>query len=142
MVTDKAVWWAVVISSTQMLCKKYEREIADLKKELAMRDALSGRAGVSYDSYTEEQRYELRNQLRRFLNAEIESDDLEVSSLRHVREILGQFRELWKSRPADEPQQKARATPAEPAAVRVVRASNYAIHCLRGATEVRLRAVG
>jgi kinesin family protein 6/9 len=32
------------LTHEQVLCKKYEREIAELKKELVMRDALAGRS--------------------------------------------------------------------------------------------------
>ena len=42
---------AVVNESTDpaLLCRRYERRIAELKQELAMRDAFSGRGKVSYD---------------------------------------------------------------------------------------------
>ena len=39
------------------LIKKYEREIRELKQELAMHDTLANRGRITYDSYTPEQQY-------------------------------------------------------------------------------------
>eukprot|EP00698_Gefionella_okellyi_P004368 TRINITY_DN14039_c0_g1_i1.p1 TRINITY_DN14039_c0_g1~~TRINITY_DN14039_c0_g1_i1.p1 ORF type:complete len:730 (-),score=199.31 TRINITY_DN14039_c0_g1_i1:78-2267(-) len=102
-----------------LLCKKYEREIADLKKELAMRDSLTGRAAIAYDAYSEEQRFELRGQLKKYLANEIEVDHLEINSLRHMREILAQFKELWKGLNADVSAARSQAAPAVTAAAPV-----------------------
>jgi kinesin family protein 6/9 len=41
----------------KILLKKYEREIKDLKLELAMHDTLAGRGRVSYEPYTAEQQF-------------------------------------------------------------------------------------
>ena len=43
---------------TQII-KRYEREIRDLKQELAMHDTLSNRGRINYDPYTPEQQYEI-----------------------------------------------------------------------------------
>jgi len=47
-----------------LLVKKYEQEIKELKQELAMHDSLSGRNRVSYDQYSEEQRYSLAQKIK------------------------------------------------------------------------------
>jgi kinesin family protein 6/9 len=60
-----------------MLVKKYEREIKELKAELAMHDTLSNKSHVQYETYTETQRNELNASLRKYLAEEI--DDIEVS---------------------------------------------------------------
>ena len=40
-----------------LLCKKMEREIKELKQELAMHDTLANKGRVVYDTYTAEQQY-------------------------------------------------------------------------------------
>ncbi len=40
-----------------MLIRKYEREVRDLKQELAMHDTLANRGRINYDPYTPEQQY-------------------------------------------------------------------------------------
>lgn len=45
---------------SQQLVKKYEREIRELKQELAMHDTLSNRGRITYDPYTPEQQYEIQ----------------------------------------------------------------------------------
>ena len=72
------------------LCKKYESDIKQLKEELAMHDALSNRAHIVYDPYTEQERYELNKQVRAFLAGEV--DDLPIINLRHIRETFAQFK--------------------------------------------------
>mmetsp|Transcript_30326 Transcript_30326/g.29655 ORF Transcript_30326/g.29655 Transcript_30326/m.29655 type:complete len:84 (+) Transcript_30326:671-922(+) len=43
----------------QRLIKKYQKEIRDLKQELAMRNTIANIANVQYDSYSPEQQYEI-----------------------------------------------------------------------------------
>lgn len=42
-----------------LLLKKLEKEIKDLKQELAMHDTLANRGKVNYDAYSAEQQYEM-----------------------------------------------------------------------------------
>ena len=56
----------------EALVKKLESEIKELKSELAMHDALANRGHIHYDPYTEEQRHELNQMVRRYLNDEVE----------------------------------------------------------------------
>eukprot|EP00899_Mesostigma_viride_P022312 jgi/Mesvir1/3265/Mv16400-RA.1 len=85
------------------LIRKYEREIRDLKQELAMHDAFSNRTGVSYAAYSDAQRTELGRQVAAFLRSEASADDplsvapLELSSIRHVKEILLACRRIFKA---------------------------------------------
>lgn len=73
--------------------------MAELQQELAMHDAMANRSGVTYGPYTQQQREQLRTRVLDFLNgASSESaassaydaplEPLELSSLRHVREVL------------------------------------------------------
>lgn len=77
-----------------MLVKKYEREIKDLKAELAMHDTLSNKSHIQYETYTESQRNELNATLRKYLAEEI--DDVDVINLRQIKEMLIQFRVIFK----------------------------------------------
>ena len=71
--------------------KKYEREILELKQELAMHDALTDRHQISYGQYSQAQKAEVRAQVTQFLQGDSSSDSLDplqLISLRHVRELL------------------------------------------------------
>ncbi|KRX04254.1 P-loop containing nucleoside triphosphate hydrolase [Pseudocohnilembus persalinus] len=76
-----------------VLLKKYEREIRDLKQELAMHDTLANRGRIQYDPYSPEQQYEIQKKAKQFLTNEI--DDLEFDSLRQVKEYFFQFKNLY-----------------------------------------------
>ena len=54
------------------LNKKYEREIKELKQELAMQDVLNSRPRLQYEAFTEQQRYELQKTVKRYLDLEID----------------------------------------------------------------------
>jgi kinesin family protein 6/9 len=77
------------------LIKKYEREIRDLKQELLMHDTLVNRSHVSYEPFTDAQRYELQKQVKAYLEAD--NEDLEVVNLRQIKEIFNQFKQAYKS---------------------------------------------
>jgi kinesin family protein 6/9 len=78
-----------------ILLKKYERQIKDLKLELAMHDTLVGRGRVSYEAYTREQQYEQQQIAERFLRGE--TDDIDIGSIRQVKELFIQFRNLYRN---------------------------------------------
>ena len=77
-----------------MLVKKYEKEIRDLKAELSMHDQIANRSHISYDPFTEEQSLHLRQKIRQYINGEIE--ELEIVTLRQVRETFMQFKAIVK----------------------------------------------
>ena len=58
------------------MVKNLERELSLLKKELAMHDTLANRSQVTYDPLSEQQRYEIRQQVRAYLEGRC--DELEV----------------------------------------------------------------
>ncbi|KAL4442793.1 hypothetical protein ABPG74_010682 [Tetrahymena malaccensis] len=78
-----------------VLLKKYEKEIKELKQELAMHDTLANRGRITYDQYTPEQQYEQQVIAKKFLDGEI--DDIEFESLRQVKELFFQFRNLYRN---------------------------------------------
>mmetsp|Transcript_42830 Transcript_42830/g.69440 ORF Transcript_42830/g.69440 Transcript_42830/m.69440 type:complete len:756 (-) Transcript_42830:1307-3574(-) len=79
-----------------MLVKRYEREIRELKQELAMHDSLANRTTITYDPFTEEQQHEMNQTVRKYLGGEL--DEIEIQSLRQVREAFKQFRVILKAR--------------------------------------------
>lgn len=64
----------------QILLKKYEKEIRDLKLELAMHDTLAGRGRISYEPYNEEQQAKMQEIAEDYLNDK--KDDIEIESIR------------------------------------------------------------
>lgn len=77
-----------------VLLKKYERQIKDLKLELAMHDTLVGRGRVSYEPYTPQQQYEQQQIAMKYLKGEM--DDIDVNSIRQVKELFAQFRNIYR----------------------------------------------
>jgi len=70
-----------------VVVKNLEKELMLLKRELAMHDTLANRSQVTYDPLSEQQRYEIRQQVRAYLDGK--SDDIEVRR-RHCY-IIGKY---------------------------------------------------
>jgi len=75
-----------------LLIRKYERQIKDLKQELAMHDTLAGRSRVQYEEYTPDEQVVLETKVQMYLDGEIQ--EIEVQSLRMVYEAFGIFRKI------------------------------------------------
>jgi len=75
-----------------LLIRKYERQIKDLKQELAMHDTLAGRSRVQYEEYTPDEQAVLESKVQMYLDGEIQ--EIEVQSLRMVYEAFGIFRKI------------------------------------------------
>eukprot|EP00163_Fabomonas_tropica_P022441 TRINITY_DN3912_c0_g1_i12.p1 TRINITY_DN3912_c0_g1~~TRINITY_DN3912_c0_g1_i12.p1 ORF type:complete len:770 (+),score=264.45 TRINITY_DN3912_c0_g1_i12:167-2476(+) len=84
-----------VESDPSLLLKRYEQEIKDLKAELAMHDMLANKSRVSYEPYTEEQRYELKKTVQRYIDGEI--DELESLNLRQINETYRCFKQMMRN---------------------------------------------
>lgn len=78
-----------------LLLKKYEKEIRDLKQELAMHDTLANKGRVNYDPYSPEQQYELQKVAQQFMDGELE-DIEELNSMRQVKELFAQMRNVFR----------------------------------------------
>lgn len=76
----------------QILVKKYQREIKELKQELAMHDTLANRSNVNYEPYTPEQQTELRSKVTQYIDSSIPT--IEVTNLRQINEIFQQFKNI------------------------------------------------
>lgn len=82
-----------------MLLKKYEKDIAMLKQELSMHNALSSRTHIEYDPYTDEQKYEIQKILKSYLNGAI--SEIDIVSVRQMRELLIQFKQMYNNMPVE-----------------------------------------
>eukprot|EP00736_Rhodelphis_marinus_P013962 Rmarinus@m.10756 len=89
------------------LVKKYEREIQELKQELSMHDALANRHNITYEPFSQAQRYELSQMVQQYLRGDIE--EIDVVNLRQIRETFMQFKVIlnnMRSQVEDEVRQK------------------------------------
>ncbi|UPR05061.1 kinesin [Chloropicon primus] len=80
----------------EFLVKKYERQVANLKQELAMRDALSGtsnRLSSRYGSFSEAEKQEIKRIARKMLNGETPIEDVTLHSLNYIRELFMQVKQ-------------------------------------------------
>jgi kinesin family member 6/9 len=82
------------------LLKKYQKEIKELKQELAMHNTLANRGRINYDPYTPEEQYQQQVAAKKFLTGETE--ELEFDSVRQAKELFYQcrhlFQKLWGNR--------------------------------------------
>ncbi|XP_067386554.1 kinesin-like protein KIF9 isoform X2 [Emydura macquarii macquarii] len=74
----------------ERMVKNLEKEIAFLKKELAMHDSLVNRSLVTYDPLNEIQIAEINSQVRRYLEGAIE--DIDIINIRQIQEVFNQFK--------------------------------------------------
>ncbi|KAG2765438.1 hypothetical protein Pcac1_g23093 [Phytophthora cactorum] len=94
----------IVETDPALLLRKYERQIRELKHELVMHDALVERTAVVYDEHTPEQKHQLQQMIRRYIEAptqEMEDEALRLTSVHEIRELFRQFKLLYKSSERD-----------------------------------------
>jgi kinesin family protein 6/9 len=94
-----------------MLIRKYERQIKDLKQELAMHDTLAGRSRVQYEEYAPHEAKELEEKVKMYLEGELQ--EIEVSSLRMVYEAFSCFRKLYQQLGTELASRPVRPRPGE-----------------------------
>lgn len=82
-----------------LLVKKLQREIVHLKSELAMHDTLTNRSMIWYDPLSEQQKYEIRNQVKRYLGGSL--DDIDIVNIRQIVGTFESFRELYNDMEKD-----------------------------------------
>lgn len=92
------------------LIKKYEQQIKELKQELAMHDTLSNRSHVQYEPFSETQRFELQKLVKVYIDNE--EEEIEIISLRQIKEIFHQFRILYKNLEAEVDESRNSKIPA------------------------------
>ena len=128
-----------------MLLKKYAIEIADLKRELAMHDALASRTHrVEYEPYSDAQRLKLMEELQAFLSAEDDvggDSDIPLESVRQMRELLTAMKSLYSKQAAelDRVQKMLASVSSSAAATRDGRRGRRGRHRRRGRRRRRRR---
>ncbi|KAK3083432.1 hypothetical protein FSP39_022438 [Pinctada imbricata] len=76
-----------------VLVKKLQKEIQHLKNELAMHDTLTNRSMVMYDPLSEQQQYEIRQQVRRYLEGNV--DEIDIVNIRQIQGTFDAFKEIY-----------------------------------------------
>lgn len=68
-----------LMALTQIMVKNLEKEISALKRELAMHDTFASgkRSHVSYEPLSQQQRYEISQQVEQYVNGQL--DEIDVS---------------------------------------------------------------
>ena len=82
----------------QLLCRKYEKEIALLRKELAMYNTLANHSQICYEPLSESQIKDMQLQVRKFIDGDLE--EIEIVNVRQTKEIFEQFKQivLWSEK--------------------------------------------
>lgn len=75
-----------------IMVKKLEGEIGALKRELAMHDTLTNRSHISYEPLSEQQGYEIQQQVRQYLQAEL--DEVDIVNVRQIQGVFEAFRDI------------------------------------------------
>ncbi len=78
-----------------LMIKRYEKEIRDLKQELAMHDTLKNRGRITYDQYTLDQLGDIKQVASQFLAGEVDEIS-DFDSLRKVREYFAQIKNMYR----------------------------------------------
>lgn len=76
-----------------LLVKKLQREINHLKAELVMHDTLTNRCQVTYEPLSEQQRFDIRQQCRKYLEGNL--DEIDIVNLRQIQGTFEAFREIY-----------------------------------------------
>ncbi|XP_073388523.1 kinesin-like protein KLP1 isoform X3 [Physcomitrium patens] len=73
--------------------RRHAQEIANLQQELALKDALQGRPGLSFDDLTGEVKGKLRETIQDFLQNDGELERIPIDNQKQVRELFSLFKE-------------------------------------------------
>lgn len=75
------------VSDPNLLIRRYELEIKQLKQELAMHDTLANRGRITYSDYSQEETVQIQKTTGEFLDGS--KDNIgDIDSLRKVREVF------------------------------------------------------
>ena len=66
------------------MVKKLEKEISSLKRELTMHDTLTNRSQITYEPLSEQQRYEIKQQVRQYIEGSLDEIDVSFFSLYYL----------------------------------------------------------
>lgn len=90
---------AIVNESTDpmLLLKRYERQIKELKQELAMRDTLAGRSRMNYEDLTDLEVREVNQAVKRYIEGETDQAALPLDSMKKIGEVMRQMKNVYQS---------------------------------------------
>lgn len=74
------------------MVKKLEREITQLKRELAMHDTLNNRSMVTYEPLSEQQKYDLKQQVKKYISSDL--DEIDIINIRQIEGVYEAFKEI------------------------------------------------
>lgn len=74
------------------MVKKLERDILDLKRELAMHDTLNNRSMVQYEPLSEQQKFEIKQQVRKYINSDL--DEIDIINIKQISGVYEAFKEI------------------------------------------------
>lgn len=74
------------------MVRKLEKDITDLKKELAMHDTLNNRSMVTYEPLSEQQKYEIQQQVKKYIESEL--DEIDIINIRQIQGVYEAFKEI------------------------------------------------
>lgn len=74
------------------MVKKLEKDIVELKRELAMHDTLNNRSMVAYEPLSEQQKYDIKQQVRKYILTEL--DEVDIINIRQISGVYEAFREI------------------------------------------------
>lgn len=74
------------------MVKKLEKDIVELKRELAMHDTLNNRSMVTYEPLSEQQKFEIKQQVRKYINSEL--DEIDIINIKQVAGVYEAFKEI------------------------------------------------
>ncbi|XP_074641971.1 kinesin-like protein KIF9 [Tubulanus polymorphus] len=78
-----------------IMVKKLEKEIYALKHELAMHDTLNNRSQVTYEALSEQQKYDIQQQVQRYLEGTLE--EIDIVNIRQIHGVFECFKEYYNS---------------------------------------------
>eukprot|EP00775_Hariotina_reticulata_P005321 gene5321-5556_t len=79
-------------SDPTLALAKAERQVKELRQELAMRDMLSGRGRVVYDDLSEREQLDLQQLVARYLTGAADLEELPIDSLKRIKETYKAFK--------------------------------------------------
>ncbi|XP_067928961.1 kinesin-like protein KIF9 [Watersipora subatra] len=82
-----------------LMVKKLEKDIQNLKRELAMHDTLNNRSMVTYEALSEQQKYEIKQQVRRYISSDL--DTIDIINIKQIEGVYESFKEICLSTELD-----------------------------------------
>eukprot|EP00892_Ulva_mutabilis_P003520 jgi/Ulvmu1/153/UM001_0157.1 len=80
----------------EVMLRRYQRQVKELKQELAMRDTLAGREAMAYDDLGDADVQEINSVMRQVLAGEAGVDSIPTGTFREIQEAFNQSQALYQ----------------------------------------------